>query len=135
MAEDKKAAEEELSAADSGDIAEEGASAEEKAEACGNLSADEGGSSVRAEFGVSSDGTADVRPRFGEDKYSFLWGLLSFFAPVVAFALRNLWRRSYPMRAKSMLIGSMLGIVFYIALFVTAIALIVTRVILSKRFM
>lgn len=135
MAEDKKAAEEELSAADSGDIAEEGASAEEKAEACGNLSADEGGSSVRAEFGVSSDGTTDVRPRFGEDKYSFLWGLLSFFAPVVAFALRNLWRRSYPMRAKSMLIGSILGIVFYIALFVTAIALIVTRVILSKRFM
>lgn len=135
MAEDKKAAEEELSAADSGDIAEEGASAEEKAEACGNLSADEGGGSVRAEFGVSSDGTADVRLRFGEDKYSFLWGLLSFFAPVVAFALRNLWRRSYPMRAKSMLIGSILGIVFYIALFVTAIALIVTRVILSKRFM
>lgn len=135
MAEDKKAAEEELSAADSGDIAEEGASAEEKAEACGNLSADEGDSSVRAEFGVSSDGTADVRPRFGEDKYSFLWGLLSFFAPVVAFALRNLWRRNYPMRAKSMLIGSILGIVFYIALFVAAIALIVTRVILSKRFM
>ena len=135
MAKDKKAAEEELSAADSGDIAEEGASAEEKAEACGNLSADEGGSPVRAELGVSSDGTADVRPRFGEDKYSFLWGLLSFFAPVVAFALRNLWRRNYPMRAKSMLIGSILGIVFYIALFVTAIALIVTRVILSKRFM
>ena len=135
MAEDKKAAKEELPAADTGDIAEEGASAEEKAEACGNLSADEGGSSVRAEFGVSSDGTTDVRPRFGEDKYSFLWGLLSFFAPVVAFALRNLWHRSYPMRAKSMLIGSILGIVFYIALFVTAIALIVTRVILSKRFM
>ena len=90
---------------------------------------------VRAVFGVSSDGGTDVRPRFGEDKYSFLWGLLSFFAPVVAFALRNLWRRSYPMRAKSMLIGSILGIVFYIALFVTAIALIVTRVILSKRFM
>lgn len=135
MAEDKKTAEEELPAADTGDIAEEGALAEEKAEACGNLSADEGGSSVRAEFGVSSDGTTDVRPRFGEDKYSFLWGLLSFFAPVVAFALRNIWRRNYPMRAKSMLIGSILGIVFYIALFVTAIALIVTRVILSKRFM
>ena len=135
MAEDKKAAEEELSSAGSGDIAEEGASAEERVEACGNLSADGGDSSVRAESGVSSDGTADVRPRFGEDKYSFLWGLLSFFAPVVAFALRNLWRRSYPMRAKSMLIGSILGIVFYIALFVTAIALIVTRVILSKRFM
>ena len=82
---------------------------------------------VRAVFGVSSDGGTDVRPRFGNDKYSLLWGILSFFAPIVAYALRNLWRANYPMRSKSMLIGSILGIVFYVALFITAIALIVIR--------
>ena len=90
---------------------------------------------VRAVFGVSSDGGTDVRPRFGNDKYSLLWGILSFFAPIVAYALRNLWRANYPMRSKSMLIGSVLGIVFYVALFITAIALIVTRFALSKQFM
>ena len=90
---------------------------------------------VRAVFGVSSDGGTDVRPRFGNDKYSLLWGILSFFAPIVAYALRNLWRANYPMRSKSMLIGSILGIVFYVALFITAIALIVTRFALSKQFM
>ena len=81
---------------------------------------------VRAVFGVSSDDGRDVRV-YGKDNYSFLWGLLAFFAPVVAFALRNLWKRNYPLRAKSMLIGSVLGIIFYIALFSTAIALIVLR--------
>lgn len=108
----------------------------EEAEVQESESADgaEQGGQVRAVFGMSSDGKADVRPRFGEDKYSFFWGLLSFFAPIVAFALRNLWRRTYPLRSKSMLIGSILGIIFYIALFAAAIALIVTRVILSKRF-
>lgn len=90
---------------------------------------------VRAVFGVSSDGGTDVRPRFGNDKYSLLWGILSFFAPIVAYALRNLWRANYPMRSKSMLIGSILGIVFYAALFITAIALIVTRFALSKQYM
>ena len=90
---------------------------------------------VRAVFGVSSDGGTDVRPRFGNDKYSLLWGILSFFAPIVAYALRNLWRANYPMRSKSMLIGSILGIVFYVALFITAIALIVTRFALSKQYM
>lgn len=90
---------------------------------------------VRAVFGMSSDGGTDVRPRFGNDKYSLLWGILSFFAPIVAYALRNLWRANYPMRSKSMLIGSILGIVFYVALFITAIALIVTRFALSKQFM
>lgn len=90
---------------------------------------------VRAVFGVSSDGGTDVRPRFGNDKYSLLWGILSFFAPIVAYALRNLWRANYPMRSKSMLIGSILGIVFYVALFITAIALIVTRFAMSKQFM
>lgn len=90
---------------------------------------------VRAVFGVSSDGGTDVRPRFGNDKYSLLWGILSFFAPIVAYALRNLWRANYPMRSKSMLIGSILGIVFYAALFITAVALIVTRFALSKQFM
>ena len=90
---------------------------------------------VRAVFGASSDGGTDVRPRFGNDKYSLLWGILSFFAPIVAYALRNLWRANYPMRSKSMLIGSILGIVFYVALFITAIALIVTRFALSKQFM
>ena len=90
---------------------------------------------VRAVFGVSSDGGTDVRPRFGNDKYSLLWGILSFFAPIVAYALRNLWRANYPMRSKSMLIGSILGIVFYAARFITAIALIVTRFALSKQFM
>ena len=90
---------------------------------------------VRAVFGVSSDGGTDVRPRFGNDKYSLLWGILSFFAPIVAYALRNLWRANYPMRSKSMLIGSILGIVFYVALFITAIALIVMRFALSKQFM
>ncbi len=84
---------------------------------------------VRAVFGVSSEGT-DYRPRFGEDKYSFLWGLLSFFAPIVAFALRNLWRKNYPLRSRSMLIGSILGIVFYLALFATAIALICVKVLM-----
>ena len=91
--------------------------------------------SVRAVFGVSSDGGTDVRPRFGNDKYSLLWGILSFFAPIVAYALRNLWCANYPMRSKSMLIGSILGIVFYVALFITAIALIVTRFALSKQYM
>lgn len=90
---------------------------------------------VRAVFGVSSDGGTDVRPRFGNDKCSLLWGILSFFAPIVAYALRNLWRANYPMRSKSMLIGSILGIVFYAALFITAIALIVTRFALSKQYM
>ena len=90
---------------------------------------------VRAVFGMSSDGGMDVRPRLGNDKYSLLWGILSFFAPIVAYALRNLWRANYPMRSKSMLIGSILGIVFYVALFITAIALIVTRFALSKQFM
>ena len=90
---------------------------------------------VRAVFGVSSDGGTDVRPRFGTDKYSLLWGILSFFAPIVAYAVRNLWRANYPMRSKSMLIGSILGIVFYVALFITAIALIVTRFALSKQYM
>ena len=90
---------------------------------------------VRAVFGVSSDGGTDVRSRFGNDKYSLLWGILSFFAPIVAYALRNLWRANYPMRSKSMLIGSILGIVFYVALFITAIALIVTRFALSKQYM
>ena len=71
-----------------------------------------------------------MRLRFGKDKYSFLWGLLSFFAPLVAFALRNLWRRNYPLRAKSMLIGSILGIIFYLALFATAIALICVKVLI-----
>ena len=85
---------------------------------------------VRAVFGVSSDGGTDMRLRFGKDKYSFLWGLLSFFAPLVAFALRNLWRRNYPLRAKSMLIGSILGIIFYLALFATAIALICVKVLI-----
>lgn len=87
---------------------------------------------VRAVFGVSSDSGVDHRPAYGKDKYSFLWGLLSFFAPVVAFALRNLWRRTYPLRSKSILIGSVLGIVFYVALFATAVALIVVKINLYK---
>ena len=90
---------------------------------------------VRAVFGVSSDGGTDVRPRFGNDKYSLLRGILSFVAPIGAYALRNLWRANDPMRSKSLLIGSILGIVFYVALFITAIALIVTRFALSKQYM
>lgn len=98
----------------------------------GHAAEAENAAPVRAVFGVSADSGVDHRPAYGKDKYSFLWGLLSFFAPVVAFALRNLWRRTYPLRSKSILIGSVLGIVFYVALFATAVALIVVKINLYK---
>lgn len=98
----------------------------------GHAAETENAAPVRAVFGVSADSGVDHRPAYGKDKYSFLWGLLSFFAPVVAFALRNLWRRTYPLRSKSILIGSVLGIVFYVALFATAVALIVVKINLYK---
>ena len=98
----------------------------------GHAAEAENAAPVRAVFGVSADSGVDHRPAYGKDKYSCLWGLLSFFAPVVAFALRNLWRRTYPLRSKSILIGSVLGIVFYVALFATAVALIVVKINLYK---
>lgn len=109
------------------------ADGEESAEPeAGHAAEAENAAPVRAVFGVSADSGVDHRPAYGKDKYSFLWGLLSFFAPVVAFALRNLWRRTYPLRSKSILIGSVLGIVFYVALFATAVALIVVKINLYK---
>lgn len=116
-----------------GDESAEPADGEESAKPGeGHAAEAENAAPVRAVFGVSADSGVDHRPAYGKDKYSFLWGLLSFFAPVVAFALRNLWRRTYPLRSKSILIGSVLGIVFYVALFATAVALIVVKINLYK---
>lgn len=116
-----------------GDESAEPADGEESAKPeNGHAAEAENAAPVRAVFGVSADSGVDHRPAYGKDKYSFLWGLLSFFAPVVAFALRNLWRRTYPLRSKSILIGSVLGIVFYVALFATAVALIVVKINLYK---
>ena len=116
-----------------GDESAEPADGEESAKPEeGDAAEAENAAPVRAVFGVSADSGVDHRPAYGKDKYSFLWGLLSFFAPVVAFALRNLWRRTYPLRSKSILIGSVLGIVFYVALFATAVALIVVKINLYK---
>ena len=124
---------EERAKPEDGDESAEPADGEESAKPeKGHAAEAENAAPVRAVFGVSADSGVDHRPAYGKDKYSFLWGLLSFFAPVVAFALRNLWRRTYPLRSKSILIGSVLGIVFYVALFATAVALIVVKINLYK---
>ncbi len=124
---------EESAKPEDGDESAEPADGEESAKPeNGHAAEAENAAPVRAVFGVSADSGVDHRPAYGKDKYSFLWGLLSFFAPVVAFALRNLWRRTYPLRSKSILIGSVLGIVFYVALFATAVALIVVKINLYK---
>ena len=124
---------EERAKPEDGDESAEPADGEESAKPeNGHAAEAENAAPVRAVFGVSADSGVDHRPAYGKDKYSFLWGLLSFFAPVVAFALRNLWRRTYPLRSKSILIGSVLGIVFYVALFATAVALIVVKINLYK---
>jgi len=46
------------------------------------------------------------------DSTSFLWGLLGFIMPPAGFILWLMWHRTHPKRAKTALIGAVLGLVF-----------------------
>lgn len=60
---------------------------------------------------------------FGPDKKSALWGILSFFAPVVALVLYAVWKDDYPKRSRSVFIGAITGFVFYVLLIVLCVVL------------
>ena len=51
-----------------------------------------------------------------DDRSSFGWGVLAFFFPLIGIILYAVWRSEYPLRAKSLLIGFITGLIVDVAL-------------------
>ena len=69
--------------------------------------------------------TTEKKEKVGEADYSFLWGLLGYFIPIVGLILFIVWRESKPKAAKAVGIGALIRAILMFIAFIIMIVLVV----------
>ena len=79
---------------------------------------------ISANFCPKCGKSLEIPKKPAEDKKSVGWGILGFFIPLLGFLLAILWRKEFPLRAKSIFIGAIIS--FSIAVVGTIVGLVAT---------
>lgn len=73
--------------------------------------------------GTAQQNTTILPSGQSEDKYVWLWGVLSFFIPIVGLVLYLVWKDTKPKDAKYAGIGALIGFIIVIVIIIICLFL------------